>query len=543
MRQSNIDRDWRRASSLTSGLSKFSYSGVRGLQDRELYFSFFANAFVGANGTGKSTLLSLLRLTMDPTINAVPGDLLARVLGATFRLECVGYGAVTPTLELTMEVDEQGLIQRTSSSAIVPPDCIYVDAAHHARRLKALLGDASVTAELLESVEGSVLDDGDVDQISWLVGKRYERIELFEVPLAVVADGSVPTAERTVIYPRATEFAGASYGADAMGLGELCMILLFQTMKRAPQKSILLLEEPETSLSRESERHLGSFLAHVGMHGPSIVLSTHSDLLIERLPTKALILCYRVGGVTMTKVAPNEHQLATSLGVPRQPRTALICEDGVSRRLLEAILRNRCQELMGFWYTVRVSNGASGITSATQVLPRLEHSDVIAVYDGDQKGSVHTADACQRLFLTGKAPEDWIRLQIERNATRFARALGVSKEDLNIAVAAYDGEEGHDWLERLAARFSLTFDVFLDKLILSCTKADTAAFVKNITTAIRSVDIVGKAERAAKQPKNDRVPLERAELTLIRSVAQRRTSIVWSKDLVRRAKAALEAIS
>lgn len=84
---------------------------------------------------------------------------------------------------------------------------------------------------------------------------------------------------------------GAStYSETHMGFGEGRAAHLVSTLETLPDKSLVLIEEPETSLHPSAQHELGKFFMDVSIRkGHQILLTTHSEYLLRGLPSPARI--------------------------------------------------------------------------------------------------------------------------------------------------------------------------------------------------------------------------------------------------------------
>jgi hypothetical protein len=119
-------------------------------------------------------------------------------------------------------------------------------------RLMHTLGSLSNLDELLEAYSPAQLAESEVDKLSYLVGREYETVEIFEI-----GDETEGFAFPYMVVTA----AGTKYGSEDMGLGELALHLTNWHLSRVPENSILLLEEPETHISPRSQHTLLNILA------------------------------------------------------------------------------------------------------------------------------------------------------------------------------------------------------------------------------------------------------------------------------------------
>jgi hypothetical protein len=86
---------------------------------------------------------------------------------------------------------------------------------------------------------------------------------------------------------------GCSYSETHMGFGEGRAQFMVHSIEALPDKSLVLLEEPETSLHQRAQHEFGHYLVDVAFRkGHQILLTTHSEYLLSALPGASRIFLY-----------------------------------------------------------------------------------------------------------------------------------------------------------------------------------------------------------------------------------------------------------
>jgi len=86
---------------------------------------------------------------------------------------------------------------------------------------------------------------------------------------------------------------GCTYSETHMGFGEGRAQFMIHSLEALPDKSLVLLEEPETSLHQRAQHELGHYLVDVAIRkGHQILLTTHSEYLLSALPGASRIFLY-----------------------------------------------------------------------------------------------------------------------------------------------------------------------------------------------------------------------------------------------------------
>lgn len=124
------------------------------------------------------------------------------------------------------------------------------------------------------------LSNEEVEIISKILGKKYESIQYIEHSFFSTVGGTAILRTSELDYSEA--FAGS---------GEFAIISLVHKLSQAPEKSLILLDEPEVSLHPSAQKELMDFLQEeVLKKKHQVVFSTHSPEMINNLPNEAIKL-------------------------------------------------------------------------------------------------------------------------------------------------------------------------------------------------------------------------------------------------------------
>ena len=79
-----------------------------------------------------------------------------------------------------------------------------------------------------------------------------------------------------------------------MGFGEGRILYTVDKLENSPQKSLFIIEEPETSLRESAQHKFAKYLLEVCIRKQhQIILSTHSSVIIDALPSVSRKLMVR----------------------------------------------------------------------------------------------------------------------------------------------------------------------------------------------------------------------------------------------------------
>ena len=174
---------------------------------------------------------------------------------------------------------------------------------------------------VLNGVDPIRLPDEQIRHISFLVGKEYEEIEIFEVEEA----GDIRPFFRAVEQ-------GTAYDCRTMGLGELCILYIFWKLFTADASSICLIEEPETFVSPATQASIMDLVASMSARKRLwVILTTHSPAVIERLEDENIRFLYRHAGQSRLMPQASRNAALKGLGLRPTARSIIVVEDQVSR--------------------------------------------------------------------------------------------------------------------------------------------------------------------------------------------------------------------
>jgi energy-coupling factor transporter ATP-binding protein EcfA2 len=232
--------------------------------------------------------------------------------------------------------------------------------------------------------ENRELNPEELAWVSYILGRTYQsaRYVLHRLYGKIEAP--------TVVFQR----PNLTYSEAFAGSGELAVVRAVIELCATPDLSLVLLDEPETSLHPGAqERLLGFLLEMIRTKHLQIVISTHSPTLVNLLPTKAIKVLEenslgqaRVVDVSHPQVAFNR------LGHDAHGKITVAVEDELLRALTEMAMRLLDPGERQAIELYVPPAGADNILTA--VIPGWmnEGRDVYVIIDGDQNPNVPLPD-------------------------------------------------------------------------------------------------------------------------------------------------------
>ena len=433
-------------------------------------------AFCGLNGTGKSTLLQLLATSYrDPSgpwnisdffsVNAIdtPFTPAAKV---NFRVSTPVAGH-TGSLTISRTRSGRGWnglkTRKPKSVFLAGVGCYtplneqpsYVSRSRHFQ----ISNSVGVTARTKQWVET-------------ILGGAY----------TVVEDHSLTTRLRRGNHIASVTRGPSRYAEPNMGFGEARMIHIIKTLEALPEKSLIILEEPETSLHPSAQHKFGQFLVDVSIHRRhQIFISTHSEYLLAALPDASRVYLKREAAGVAIIPGLSASQANSLMTGGARPALVVLVEDGVAQAILTEILRDTDQDFLGSLSIV--VGGSVDILRKTMQGLRNTGLNVAAVLDGDM-----AAVPADNIFkLPGTLPPEKEIFASTPFATWLARRYRITVADFQTQIR---GADHHEWLQKLAIQVRANKEALISEsaraYVDGLSGAEKSALLASLRSALRA---------------------------------------------------------
>lgn len=162
--------------------------------------------------------------------------------------------------------------------------------------------------------ENRVLTAEELKQVCSILGRTYESARLIRHSLYPGGRGK----DISVVFKR-----GAEYSEAFAGSGEIAAVKVVVDLLGADEYSLILLDEPETSLHPGAQRALLRFLLEqIKLKKHQIILSTHSPEFLNGLPEDA-IKVFEDNGKLQSRVLPKSSPAAALVRLGKVPADKL----------------------------------------------------------------------------------------------------------------------------------------------------------------------------------------------------------------------------
>ena len=215
-----------------------------------------------------------------------------------------------------------------------------------------------------------------IKKISQILGKNYTSIQIVEHDLY--------TSEfaKTIYLSCGNNL---SYSEAFAGSGEFAIVSLVKAVMEAPDKSLIILDEPEVSIHPGAQEKMLEFLAEQALSKHhQIVFTTHSPAMIRKLPPEAIHVLYLdANGNTNVRSCVHAEEAFVEIGAAFEKKT-IIVEDKMAKLVIEKILKDR--KIFANFDVLKAPNGAEWIKKNAVLTHSLANTDnVLFILDGDKK--------------------------------------------------------------------------------------------------------------------------------------------------------------
>ena len=308
--------------------------------------------------------------------------------------------------------------------------------------------------DLKDAVEGRVLEKKGKATVRYVIGRRYDRVEIYEFEVGgMIAPFIVVVRD------------GLEYDTRTMGLGEYSAFYQYWMVTRLPRRSLLLLDEPEAFLPPRAQTALINVLARevsatkstaiIATHSPNVLANVDENGLVAILSSTAYPPTFVTGEATRTHLQ--------QLGNVRGIRGLLLVEDRAARQLVRFALVTNRRSLMPYIDVLSCGSDEDVLGIVHRLPVEFSRLRVAPILDGDmrQKYAHHLPPP---LFLPFDQPPDAVlQRKAEDHHEAVAASLGVEPHEFQMALHEVGGLDHHDWSLELARRFGLEDDELMVK--------------------------------------------------------------------------------
>ena len=266
-------------------LTQIDIKGFRGISDLPLNIDFPITAISGMNGTGKSTIGQILICAYKsvqtannlkryyikfffPVSAADPSPF---NIDASVRYNYASSTNINQELTVSRRKSEWSGYKRQPER-----HCYYVGFTLYIPKVERR--DLSIYSGQHITLQDKRIFSDDIKAIVCkILNSKFDEIS-FQKVKHLKKEGEIGMLSKF----------GYSYSENNMGFGEGRLLYMIDLFENAPSNSLFVLEEPETSLHEDAQHKFSQYLLDVcNRKHHQIILSTHSNIILEGLPSEA----------------------------------------------------------------------------------------------------------------------------------------------------------------------------------------------------------------------------------------------------------------
>ncbi|WP_330389389.1 ATP-dependent nuclease [Blautia sp. SF-50] len=168
------------------------------------------------------------------------------------------------------------------------------------------------------------------------------------------------------------------------GSGEFLVATIVREVEKAPNNSIVLIDEPEISLHpRAQYRLVEYFFDAIKRKHIQMIVTTHSEHIVEKLPKEAIICLRKNENKTYVQQNVIPEFAFLEIGSPILNRKRIIVEDEMAKSIVEEVLEE--EKLNGIISVEFYPGGCSNLKKYTILtFARTNIKSQYILFDGDQ---------------------------------------------------------------------------------------------------------------------------------------------------------------
>jgi predicted ATPase len=420
-------------------ISSIQINGVRCHSNTNIELNSPIVAFSGLNGTGKSTILQLAACAYRPLtgtsynighfIVANQLDPTSVAKGSSVKFGFWTEAGNTRPLTLSYTTYWNGYNRRTIRSVLFAGIGSYLPRSespsfmYRARTLKAH-NSAAVAARIR-------------DWTCRVLAQGYDEVTAHQTNITTRFGNRVSSVKRS----------GIGYSESNMGFGEARALHLIQILETIPECSLVLIEEPETSLHLSAQQEFGHYLVDVCLNRRhQILLTSHSEFILQALPTASRIYLDRQGASIHPIPGLTPTQARSLMADGKVKALNILVEDETAKAILSAIVRRHAPRLLPTW-GIHIGGDKDRIGTTVRCVQDTGIA-LAAVRDGD------VGDAPkQNIFkLPGTMPPEKEIFQSPVFEKYVNETYGMVLADFRTGLI---GKDHHQWFDMLASKIGV----------------------------------------------------------------------------------------
>lgn len=244
--------------------------------------------------------------------------------------------------------------------------------------LKKVIDDSSIKilGSKLQNKKPIDFSPDELAAMSFILDKQYEKGKLIEHKFFTYWGNSI-----------VFETPNLSYSEAFAGSGESAIAILVHDLLNVEPNSLVLFDEPETSLHPGAQKKLKLFiLDQIKKKHLQVVISTHSSSLIEGLPSSAIkVFAQLPNGKFRVENERSPEEAFYYIGQTLPTKKKIIVEDHLAKNLIESVIKSIGDDCASLFDVEFYPGGHTIIKSEfIKVYSQNLENNIFVVFDGDQ---------------------------------------------------------------------------------------------------------------------------------------------------------------
>lgn len=374
---------------------------------------------------------------------------------------------------------------------------VLIDLYHLAEQALIILRSRVDFDGMTEEYTPLSLDDDMNSAVSQIVGREYDKVEWYSFEVEPsdpdVARRFCWSGEQSLIPYFKVSRQGLDYTSRDMGLGEFCVHFLFWIFEQYREEKglTLLLDEPDAYLPSVGVSTLLQHILRICLaRNWKVLVTTHSEEMIRQAREhEAFMLLRFAGGEPQAIHCKDDPSAGNTLLASPPIQLVLFCEDesayALAHALLELADHGLSQATSIVW-----GDGHGYLVILRRSMPRPPDPDVkfALVFDGDQRSDVEPSGPRQwpAVFLPTNDDPDALFKSLANQLDELSNALGAPSDQLAEVLDELEGEDRHDWVNRLGERYGRQHVLIrVADLWVRLHPLEAAAFLEDIKAGLK----------------------------------------------------------
>lgn len=411
------------------------------------------NALVGKNGIGKSNLMRALFNTF------VTDESNQSRIESLLDDNCINYSLETKEgICNVSRMPSNGGESTDNLLAVMYDPCTLIP------RLQHFFKNESHFDELLEAYTPVELSQDKLKVVNYLTNSNYTNVTFYNI------EGEYD--EFPILPYFIVELGDIKYNSSDMGLGELSLIYAFwltDYISKKDKNCLLFIEEPESFLPPLTQKRLTTIFAWLlSDKGINVLISTHSEHILERIPHSHIKIIQKIGAKTEVDDINRKDEGLSLLGLSEVKKGILFFEDIAALIFAKALIAKSSKYTQdSFHYHISGSEG--DLLKTIELLPPdLDLFKLISVFDGDTKGKykaqLKNKTNYSYLPLTLSPEEVIIEYINAQEPASISEFLSVDVKIFMIAKNKAEGTDHHDFFMDISKTLKIPFNTLFNSL-------------------------------------------------------------------------------